>query len=162
MSRGAFGQPVDNRFDPEGFQQLLPSIYLLDTDSKERILDWMRQNVTSRQATIQLLLTLAESAAVVMRRIAVLEFGDEERFAILELDDTVSRGQAMFGRIITATLNRDEDTQMALIRALLENAEATGEGDEVALVEVECIALLSYLLHELADRKPRDKGDTRG
>lgn len=148
MSRGAFGEPLDNRFPVEAFNDLLPSIYLLDDDSKDRIRDFMFEHVMSRQAHIQLLITLAECIANLMQLIDVRENGPQERVAVLGFAPGASRATKLFGQIISSTVNGDHDTQLALIRTLLNHVESTNEVNDLSYIEAEAVGLLSYLMHE--------------
>jgi hypothetical protein len=148
MNEGAFGQPIDNRFPVEAFNDLLPSIYLLDDDSKSRIREFMLEHVMSRQAHIQLLITLAECIANLMQLIDVRENGPQDRVAILGFTPGASRATKLFGQIISSTVNGDVDTQLALIGTLLNHVESTNEVNDLSYIEAEAIGLLSYLMHE--------------
>jgi hypothetical protein len=151
MNQGAFGQPIDNRFPVEAFNDLLPSIYLLDDDSKDRIQEFMLEHVMSRQAHIQLLITLAECIANLLNLIAEDASGPEDRLAILEVRNDTSRALNLLGQIVTSTVNGDHDTQLALIRTLLDHVELTEEPDDLAFIEVKAFELCSYLMHEFTN-----------
>lgn len=151
MSTGAF--TIDE------FQDLLPSVYLMDDDSKERITAFMRDRCASRQGMMQLLIVVAEMCASIMRQIEQRE-GHERGFVTLQTTDSTPREAVTFGQVIAVTLNGDSDTQVALLRALLDRAEQSDDGHEVAWVTAECFGLFSFLMHELAEPEPTDSGPT--
>ncbi len=136
------------------FEDLMPSVYLMDDESKERIMAFVRDHCASRPGMMQLLICLAEMCASIARMIAARD-GQEYDFTELQVQADTPPELVTFGRVIAVTMNGDADMQVALLRAMLDRAEETDDGYEIAAVAAETFGLFSFLMHELADGKPQ-------
>lgn len=136
---------VDGRFDPEGFLDLMPAVYLMDEPSVGQIVEWMRLEVTNRQAAYQLVLCLADSCA------GILKMRGRSGAALVIAPGATSAMQT-FGRILTAAVNDDAAMKLALTTALLDHIEAVGDPDEYVKVIVELFGLLSFLMQQVVAR----------
>lgn len=136
-------------FTAAEFEALMPAVYLMDDESKDEIVQFMREHCASRQGMMQLLIVVAEMCAATLRIINDRE-GTNIDFVELHVTEHTTPEARTFGQVVTVTLNGDADMQVALLRALLDRAEQSDDGHEVAFVAVQCFALFSFLMHELA------------
>jgi hypothetical protein len=132
------------------FEELMPSVYLMDDEGKNRIMEFVRDHCASRPGMMQLLICTAEMCASIARMIAARD-GKDFDFVALETTEDTPAEMVTFGQVIAVTMNGDGDTQVALLRAMLDRAEESDDGFEVAAVAAVKFGLFSFLMHELAD-----------
>lgn len=136
-------------FTIDEFWDLTYWVYRMDDEAKERITAFIRDKCASAPGMMQLLIVIAEMCAATLRQLEPDSVGG---FAVLRLNPNATPAATAVGRILTATVNRDEAMQVALIRALLERAQMKDDGREVPKVAVDFFGLYSFLLNQLAGR----------
>lgn len=104
----------------------------------------------SAQRHAQLLLSLSGSCAAAVHQLNDSRPGTR---ALLRLGPSADPAVATFGRLITASMNGDEDMEIALVRVLIEHTDNTDDPTDLARVEIECFGFLSYLMQQLAKKE---------
>lgn len=137
-------------FTLEEFEALLPAIYTMDEAAKHEITSFTRDHCLSRAGFMQLLIMVAEMCASLCRAISERD-GVPVDFVELQTSPAASPKAVAFGQVIAVTMNGDAEMQVALLRAMLDRAEANDDGDEIGYVLAHSFGLFSFLMHQLAD-----------
>lgn len=138
---------TEPKFDVQAYMKLMPAIYRYDEEGKDLLARWMCERLTTSKLNGVFIIALAESCRLVMASMSS-GLGTEGSFAALRLKDTASTAEVFMGRILTASLNQDSETRVALVNALLSHAVESGDASDVMRVQVLLIEVLSFVMQQ--------------